>query len=238
MAAMPRPTPVQRLTRANNIRSLPYVAVILALVLGGILLGTGLASLQQGRALVAQLRAHSATSTAVVTRWVPEQVQADGGMKDIPQAAFGFTLPDGRLALTADTTFDGTFSAEPPPGSGTRYVVVRYDPHNVDVVLPAAVVAHPSYARSTAQAADGAGLIVVALAAGIWWWRRERRRRSVRQEIMFRALLASAAPRRPADDAEAPEPEPGGAGQGGAGQGGAGQGGAGQDRAHAAGDPV
>jgi hypothetical protein len=197
MAAMPRPTLVLRLIRANGIRALPYVAIVLALVLGGVLIGAGLASLLQGRALVAELRAHSATSTAAVTRWVPEQVQASAGMKDIPAAAFGFSLTDGALALTADTTFDGTFSAPPPPGDGTRYVVVRYDPHNIDAVLPAAVVAHPSYARATAQAAEGAALIVVALALGIWCWRRERRRRAVRQEIMFAALLAPAAPGRP-----------------------------------------
>jgi hypothetical protein len=197
MAGMPRPTPVPRLTRANNIRVLPYVAVILALVLGGIMIGTGLASLLRGRALVAELRAHSATSTAVVTRWVPEQVQASAGMNEIPEAAFGFSLPDGTLALTADTTFDGTFSAEPPPGNGTRYVVVRYDPRNVEAVLPAAVVAHPSYARATAQAAAGAALIAVALAAGIWWWRRERRRRAAGREIMLLAVLAPAAPDRP-----------------------------------------
>jgi hypothetical protein len=164
---------------------------MLVLVLGGIMVGTGLASLLRSQALVAELRAHGATSTAVVTRWVPEQVQASERMKDIPQAAFGFSLPDGTLALTEDTTFDGTFSAPPPPGNGTRYVVVRYDPHNVDAVLPAAVVAHPSYARSTGQAAGGAALIAVALAAGTWWWQRERRRRSVRQEMMFRALLAA-----------------------------------------------
>jgi hypothetical protein len=227
MAGMPRPTPVQRLIRANDLRTLPYAAVILALALGGILLGTGLASLLQGRALVAELRAHGATSTAVVTRWVPEQVQTSAGMKEITQAAFGFSLPDGTLALTADTTFDGTFSAPPPPGSGTRYVVVRYDPRNVDAVLPAAVVDHPSYAHSTAQAADGAALIVVALAVGIWWWQRERRRRSARHEIMFQALLASAAPRRAADDAAAPEPDQDGAEQDGS-----------QESAHAAGDPV
>lgn len=189
---MPRPTPVQQLIRASNIRSLPYVAIILALIFGGILLGTGLTSLLQGRALVAELRAHSATATAVVTSWVPEQVQTSSGVKDIPQAAFGFSLPGGALALTADTQFDGTFSAPPPAGNATRYVVVRYDPANVNAVLPAAVVDRPSYSRVTAQAAGGAGVTVVALAAGVWWWRHERRWRSRQKELMLWALLGSA----------------------------------------------
>jgi hypothetical protein len=206
MSAMPRPTPVPQLTRANNIRSLPYVAVILALIFGGILLGTGLTSLLQSRALVAQLRAHSATATAVVTRWVPEQVQTSSGVKALPQAAFGFSLPGGALALTADTQFDGTFSAPPPVGNGTRYVVVRYDPANVNAVLPAALVAHPDYGRVAALAAEGAGVAVVALAAGIWWWRRERRWRSTRRELVVRALLASAAPQALAVPVGVPDP--------------------------------
>ena len=55
---------------------------------------------------------------------------------------------------------------------------MRYDPANVGEVLPAAVVAHPSYARLTAVTAEGAGIAAAGLAAGAWWWRRERRRRS------------------------------------------------------------
>ncbi len=181
----PRRIAPQRLARTGIVRALPYALVIAGLVYGGVLLGTGLTSLQRDRALVAQLRRHGQAATAVVSGWAP--VALAGG----PQASFGFRVSPGRLALTADTPFDGTLSVPPPAGDTTRHVAVRYDPADVGAVLPAAVVAHPSYARETALAAGGAGLTVVALALGTWWWRRDRRRRARRTTLIFEALLAA-----------------------------------------------
>ena len=60
--------------------------------------------------------------------------------------------------------FDGGPSVSPPAGGGLQYLVVRYDPANVGVVLPEAVVAHPSYARLMALTAEGAGIAATALA--------------------------------------------------------------------------
>lgn len=163
--------------RASNIRGLPYIPAVIALIIGGVLLGTGLSSLLQSRALVAELRAHSAVATAVVS-----------GPSD--RAGFGFPVPGGQLALTDDTQFDGTFSVPPPSGNRTVTVIVRYDPANVNAVLPDSIVAHPSYGRVTLQATVGAGIVIVALAFGIWWWRHERRWRAVRDTLFKAAFVA------------------------------------------------
>ena len=181
----PRWSAPRRLSRAGAVRALPCALVIAGLACGGVLLGTGLSSLLRDRALVAQLRRHGQPATAVVSGWAP--VALAGG----PQASFGFRVSPGRLALTADTLFDGTLSVPPPPGDTTLYVAVRYEPADLSAVLPAAVVAHPSYARETALAGGGAGLTVAALALGSWWWRCDRRRRARRTTLIFEALLAA-----------------------------------------------
>lgn len=191
---MPRRSPLRQLVRTGNLRALPYAFVAVALVYGGILLGTGLTSLWHDRALIAQLRGHGATATAAIGvtarltgAWTP----------GTSRASFGIHLPGGQLALTADTQFDGAPSASPPAGDGLRLLTVRYDPANVAVVLPEAVVAHPSYARLTALTAEGAGIAAAALALGASWWERERRRRSTDTALIC-AALRSAGPGDPA----------------------------------------
>jgi hypothetical protein len=54
MSGMPRRSPLQQLMRAGTVRTLPYAFVAIALVYGGILLGTGLTSLWHDRALIAE----------------------------------------------------------------------------------------------------------------------------------------------------------------------------------------
>jgi hypothetical protein len=189
MAGMPRRSPLQQLARASNVRRLPYAFVAIALVYGGILLGTGLTSLWHDRALITELRGHGATATAAVGSSVPEQLTGVWTSAK-PGPSFGFRLPGGRLALTEDTQFDGGPSASPPAGAGLRFLVVRYDPANVGVVLPEAVVAHPSYVHLIALCAEGAGFAAAGLALGAWWWWRQRRRRS-RQTAMICAVLRS-----------------------------------------------
>ena len=173
----------QRVMRASNIRVLPYVPATIALIVGCVLLGTGLNSLFQSRALVAELRAHSAVARATVASGPADQTGT-------PQASFGFALPGGKLALTDDTQFDGTFSVPPPSGNATVSVIVRYDPANVNVVLPESIVGHPSYGRVTQQAVLGGGIAIVALAFWIWWWRHERRWRAAR-DTLFKAAFVS-----------------------------------------------
>jgi hypothetical protein len=190
MSGMPRRSPLQHIARASNVRALPYAFVAVALVYAGILLGTGLTSLRHDRALISELRRHGATATAAVGSRVPERLTG-AWISGSPGTSFGFHLPDGRVALTADLQFDGAPSASPPAGGGLRYLVVRYDPANVAVVLPEAVVAHPSYARLMALTAEGAGIAAAALALGAWWWWRERRRRS-RHTALICAALQSA----------------------------------------------
>jgi hypothetical protein len=192
MSGMPRRSPLQQLVRASNVRALPYVFVAIALVYGGILLGTGLTALGHDRALIAELRGHGATATAAVGSSVPERLTGVWTSAR-PGPSFGFRLPGGRLALTEDTQFDGGPSASPPAGTGLRFLAVRYDPANVSVVLPAAVVAHPSYARLTALTAEGAGIAAAGLALGAWWWRRERRRRSWQTAMICAALRSPGA---------------------------------------------
>jgi hypothetical protein len=188
MSGMPRRSPLPHIARASNVRALPYAFVAVALVYGGILLGAGLTSLRHDRALIAELRRHGATATAAVGRRVPERLTGAWNSGDAGPS-FGFHLPGGRVALTADTQFDGSPSASPPAGDGLQYLVVRYDPANVGVVLPAAVVARPSYARLMALTAEGAGIAAAALALGAGWWWRERRRRS-----RYTALICAALP--------------------------------------------
>jgi hypothetical protein len=175
MSAMPRRSPLQQLVRPGNVRALPYAFVAIALVYGGILLGTGLTSLWHDRALITELRGHGAmTATAAVG--APERLTGTW-VSAATGPLFGFRLPGGRLALTADTQFDGGPSASPPAGGGLRYLVVRYNPGDVGTVLPEDVVAHPSYARLAALTAEGAGITAAALALGCcWWWSQGRRR--------------------------------------------------------------
>ena len=188
---MPRWSPLQQLARPSSARALPYALVAIALVYGGILLGIGLTSLWHDRALITELRGHGATATAAVGSSEPERLT--GVLTSArPGPSFRFRLPGGRLALTEDTQFDGGPSASPPAGAGLRYLLVRYDPADVGEVLPAAVVAHPSYARLTALTAEGAGIAAAGLALGTWWWRRERRRRSMRTALICAAMAPPA----------------------------------------------
>jgi hypothetical protein len=189
MAGMPRRRPLQQLVRVSNVRALPYAFVAIALVYGGILLGAGLTSLWHDQALVTDLRGHGATATAAVGRSVPERLTGAWTSAE-PGPSFGFRLPGGRLALTADTQFDGAPSVSPPAGGGLRFLVVRYDPANVGLVLPEAVVAHPSYARLIALTAEGAGIAAAGLALGAWWRRRERLR-ALRHTALICAALRS-----------------------------------------------
>ena len=189
---MPRQSPLPQRARAGRARALPYALVALALIYGGILLGTGLTSLWHDRSLIAELRGHGATATAAVGSSVPERLTGVWASPR-PGPSFGFRLPGGRLALTEDTQFDGGPSAFPPAGDGLRYLLVRYDPANVGEVLPAAVVAHPSYARLTAVTAEGAGIAALGLALGAWWWRRERRRRSRHTALICAGTVSPAA---------------------------------------------
>lgn len=168
-----------RLSRPGRIRKTVFVLAAIVAIIGGVTAGTGIASPPAGHALVQQLRRHSAVAGAVVADMQDRIVPTRGGTATIANWGFVFHLPGGQTALTADTGFDGTYSAPPPAnGSATSQVIVRYDPANVDAVLPATVVAHPSYRRLTVQVTVGLVLCVIAVALAIWWYRRETRRRA------------------------------------------------------------
>jgi uncharacterized membrane protein YidH (DUF202 family) len=168
-----------RLARPDRTRKTVFVLAAIILIIGGVLAGTGISSIQAGQALVSQLRQHSAVATAVISDFQNRTVQTRGGTATVADWGFAFRLPGRQTALTEDTGFDGTYSAAPPANdNATRQVVVRYDPANVNAVLPASVVAHPSYRRLMVQVIAGLALCAIALALARWWYRRERRRRA------------------------------------------------------------
>jgi hypothetical protein len=169
-----------RLGRPDRTRRWVFVVAAILLIIGGLMAGTAISSIQSDQALVSQLRQHSAVASAVV---VDLYDQPDPGRRSGPSTtpnwAFHFDLPGGAIANTHDTSFDGTYSVPPPASRKTIVpVTVRYDPGDVDRVLPASLVAHPSEQRVTVQAAIGGALCLMALVLAGWWFRHENRRRA------------------------------------------------------------
>jgi hypothetical protein len=164
----------------DRIRRWVFVVAALLLIVGGVLAGTAITSIRSDQGLVHQLRQHSAVASAVLVDLFD---QPDPGRRSGPSTspnwALHFDLPGGAIANTYDTSFDGTASVPLPANRKAIVpVTVRYDPGDVDRVLPASVVAHPSELRLTVQAIVGGVLCLLALGLAGWWYRHESRRRA------------------------------------------------------------
>lgn len=105
------------------------------------------------------------------------------------QVQVRFPVPDGRIATADDTTFDGMYSIPQPDGKGQTRSTVVYEPGNVNVFLPEAIVEHPSFPRMTTQITAGAATYASATALFLLGWNRRRRRL---RQLAPRAVLWSA----------------------------------------------
>src|ERR1700753_820337 len=106
---------LMRLGHPDRTRKWVFVVAAILLIIGGLMVGTAISSIQSERALVSQLREHSAVASAVVVDLFD---QPDPGRRSgpgtTPNWAFHFNPPRGAIADTNDTSFDGTYSVAAP----------------------------------------------------------------------------------------------------------------------------
>jgi len=159
----------------SAIRMVPVLLAGITLITGVIMAGTGVMTIRDGQAMVAGLRAHGVVTPAIADNITTDQLQG-GQDEPVTEVQVSFLVPGGRIALTDDTTFDGTYSVPPPKGTGETRAVVRYDPGNVNVFLPETIVEHPSYSRMTAQITVGIALYAAAMSMVLLGWRHKHRR--------------------------------------------------------------
>jgi hypothetical protein len=153
-----------------GLRFLPVACTVIALVVGVIMVVAAVVAINGDDGTVGLLRDRGMLAPAVVGEYtlLPARYPR-------PTVIITFPLPGGQIAMVYDTSFDGTYSVPPPPDSNASpEVTIRYDPRDVNVFLPEAVLKHPVHPRMARQIEVGAGLCVPA-GALIAWCRIRRR---------------------------------------------------------------
>jgi hypothetical protein len=153
-----------------GLRFLPAACAVIALVVGVVMVVAAVVAINGDDSTVGLLRDRGVLARAVAGEYtlLPARYPR-------PTVTIRFPLPGGQIAMVYDTSFDGTYSVPPPPDpNASPAVTIRYDPRDVNVFLPDAVLRHPAHPRMARQLEVGAGLCVPA--GALITWRRIRRR--------------------------------------------------------------
>lgn len=163
--AAAKPSEFTRILNGVLVRSL----LIACMSVGLAIIGNGITTIRQDKAAVAVLRSHNIETEAGVSLWSSSISQTKLGIYQQNDWSVVFITRTGQHALDVDPSFEGQLAIPPPNNRlGTRWATIRYDPNDVNRILLASTVAHPSYQRMHGRIRIGVILCCLAFVVGVW----------------------------------------------------------------------